>query len=204
MPARTKQYDYEMAQGNYLTMRKLYSKWSKVANERIKTIASPKNISRAQAYKHIVQPLEGARYVKTNEKGQTVFKAIPRDAGRRELREAFQKLTDFLSAKTSTVGGIKEVQNERIERLRNDLGDVADTLTTNQLNSILVFMGSEEGKNALTDYDSDMVVEAIAADIKNKPKNGQSILERWKAWEESGKTLADWMKENGVNGYDSM
>ena len=52
--ARAKQYNYEMAQGSTAAMRRLYSQWVKVANERIRTTASAKNISGAQAYKHIV------------------------------------------------------------------------------------------------------------------------------------------------------
>ena len=86
MPARTKQYNYDMAQGSTAAMRRLYSQWVKVANERIRTTASAKNIGGAQAYKHIVQPLEGAPYVKVNAKGQTVFKALPRNASDRERR----------------------------------------------------------------------------------------------------------------------
>lgn len=204
MPARTKQYDYDMAQGSTAAMRRLYSQWVKVANERIKTTASPKNISGAQAYKHIVQPLEGAPYVKVNAKGQTVFKTLPRDASDRERREAFKKLTDFLGSKTSTVGGIKEVKQERIENMRQQLGGAADSLTTNQIDSLLRFLGSPEGKEALSNYDSDMVVQAIAADLANRPKSGESILTRWQKWEESGASLADWMRSNGVDDYEQF
>lgn len=204
MPARTKQYDYDMAQGSTAAMRRLYSQWVKVANERIRTTASAKNIGGAQAYKHIVQPLEGAPYVKVNAKGQTVFKALPRDASDRERRDAFKKLTDFLGSKTSTVGGIKEVKQERIENMRQQLGGAADSLTTNQLDSLLRFLGSPEGKEALSNYDSDMVVQAIAADIANRPKSGESILTRWQKWEESGASLADWMRSNGVDDYEQF
>ena len=204
MPARSKSYDYEMAQGSTANMRRLYREWVKVANERIRTTASAKNISGAQAYKHIVQPLEGAPYVKVNAKGQTVFKALPRNATDRERREAFKKLTDFLGSRTSTVGGIKEVKQERIENMRQQLGEVADTLTTNQIDSLLRFLGSPEGREALRNYDSDMVVQAIAADLANRPKSGESILARWQKWEQSGESLADWMRSNGVDDYEQF
>ena len=129
---------------------------------------------------------------------------MPRDASDRERREAFKKLTDFLGSRTSTVGGIKEVKQERIENMRQQLGGAADSLTTNQIDSLLRFLGSPEGKEALSNYDSDMVVQAIAADLANRPKSGESILTQWQKWEESGASLADWIRSNGVDYYEQF
>ena len=68
--ARIKTYDYDMAGGDIDTMKRLYTRWIKAANERIRVTASPKNIEHAQAYRHIVQPLQGASYVKENKRGE--------------------------------------------------------------------------------------------------------------------------------------
>lgn len=191
MAGRRKVYNYDMAGGDTSAMRRLYRQWIKTANERIKTTASPKNIEHAQAYKHIVQTLQGAPYVKQNKAGHTVFKALPKNATPRQVREAFAKVTDFLGSRTSTVGGIKEVIQERRDNIREQLGI---NLNNSQTDSLLRFLGSPEGKEALSKYDSDMVVQALAADL-NRGGPG-SVLERWQAWKESGATLADWMRAN--------
>lgn len=190
--ARIKSYDYDMAGGDTAAMKRLYTKWIKVANERIRVTTSPKNISHASAYKYMVKPLQGAPYVKENKRGEIVFKALPKNASARDIREAFKQVTGFLGAKTSTVSGITSVMRERRDNIRESLGiDLSDAKT----DSLLRFLGSPEGKAAMQQYDSDMVVEAIALDLKRG--GNASVLERWQAWEKSGETLADWMASNG-------
>lgn len=188
--ARIKSYDYNMA-GDTVTMKRLYSQWIKAANERIRYTNLPKNKEHAQAYKFLVKPLEGASYVKENKRGEIVFKALPKNAPARDIREAFRKVTDFLGAKTSTASGITEVLQERRDNIREFAGV---ELSDDKADSLLRFLGSPEGKKAMDKYDSDMIIEAIGKDLKRG--GNETVLERWQAWEQSGKTLADWMSEN--------
>ena len=204
--AQIKSWDYDLAGHDVSKMKKLYAYWKKVANERIKVTTKPKNIEHAQAYKHIVEPLKGSDYIGERH-GMVVFKALPKNATPRHIREAFRKLTDFLQAKTSTVAGIKEVAQERINNIKEMTGG---SLSSADAESLLIFLGSPEGVEAKSQYDSDLVVQAISLDLNPIKKPGEdkdkkdniiggrgSILERWQSWKASGKTLADWIRQNG-------
>ena len=198
-----KSWDYELAMGDTQKMKKLYAYWKKVANERIKVTATPKHMKAAQAYKHMVEPLLGASYVGQNKKGQVVFRAIPKTASAREIREAFRKLTDFLGARTSTVAGIKAVAKERMDNIR----DVAKIpLTNSQAESLLRFLGSPEGVEAKKNFDSEQVVRAVSLDLKKNPKLSgvDQVIERWHEWEEKQSTLADWIRENEGEIFESF
>lgn len=196
--AKIKIYDKEMAAGDLQEMRRLYNSWKTAANERIKTSAKPKNVEHASAYKHVVKPLKGAPYM--GQRGDlTVFRAIPKDASARQVREAYNKMAEFMSAKTSTVSGMMQVMDERRQNIRDITGT---SLSNAQADSLLRFLGSPEGKEALSKYDSDLVVQALSMDMEASPGAG-SVLERWQAWESSGASLADWIAEN-EGGYEEF
>lgn len=198
--AQIKTYEYEMA-SDIKSMRKLYAAWRKTANERIRVITKPEHISGSQAYKYQVQPLKGAPYI-AEKNGRTIFGALNRKASEREVREAFRKLTDFLGSRTSTVAGIKAVKEERLQNVREMTGS---DLSASDAESLLRFLGSPEGKEAMQQYDSDMVVEAIGKALGNKPlASGETILDRWRAWKASEQTLAEWIDENDGVEYSSF
>lgn len=196
--ARIKVYDREMAGGDVGAMRKLYNSWKAAANERIKTTASDRNIEHASAYKHIIKPMKGAPYM--GQRGdKTVFRAIPKNASDRQVREAFYKMADFMASKTSTVSGIQSVMQER----RQNIAELAGVnLSAGQADSLLRFLGSPEGKEAMSKFDSDLVVTALSVDMASNPGD-MSVLERWREWESSGESLADWIAEN-EGGYDEF
>lgn len=191
--AQIKQYDWWMANNDPAMMRKLYSQWKKVANERIRVINQPKYRGKSWAYQNIVKPLKGAPYMGKNKRGEHVFRALPKDASDKQVRQAFQKLTAFLSNPESTAKGLKaRIENDK--RMEADMF-ARENLTEDQKKSIDEFLGSPEGKAALEIYDSEIVVMALSVDFKARPKAG-SALERWREWESSGKTLADWVRDN--------
>lgn len=197
-----KKYDRDLG-SDYITMRKLYNQWKQTANERIKTITKPRYEEKAQAYRHIVAPLSGAPY--TGERhGRTVFRALPKSAGKREIREAFNKLTDFLKAKTSTVKGIKEVEKEHINIIK-DITGTSGKLSDSDAERLLRFLGSEEGKIMNQHYDSDQIVTALAMSMSNNPLGvDESVYDRLLEFEESGMTVADWMREHDADGFDDL
>ena len=123
--ARIKSYDAGLAGGDVAQMRRLYNAWIKAANERIRVTTQEKYIERAQAYSYLVQPLTGSPYVKENARGTSTFRSLKKNAPERQIRQAFHALTRFLAAKTSTVAGIKEVQDERIKNLDETIGEEA-------------------------------------------------------------------------------
>ena len=116
-------------------LKRFYGSALKAANDRIKTLTKEQYADRAQAYKYLVKPLEGAAYIKTRptDKGKknareiTVFtqpKAPGKNATQTEraqykamLKQAVAQTQAFLGARTSTVAGIKELEAERRSRL---------------------------------------------------------------------------------------
>jgi hypothetical protein len=158
-------------------IRQQYNAAIKAANDRIKTITKPEYAGRAQAYEYYVKgDLAGAPYVKQRH-GQTVFKALPRGADRETSLEALRMVERFLGGKTSTASGIRETQRERHAILNKMLEEdykmrkgedeeetesSAPKLTHDEAEEILKWMGSEEGKTAKADYDSNQVREGVA------------------------------------------
>lgn len=199
-------------------IRQQYNAAIKAANDRIKTLQKAEYTEKAQAYQYYVKgDLAGAPYTKERA-GATVFKALPRGAGKQESLEALRMVERFLGAKTSTVAGIREVEREREKGLQDALdadfrihgqaGAKAPQMTKEEKDAVLRWMGSEEGRAAKASFDSHQVREAIAkAVIAARPgRSGgaaPSVSELFQAFDASQQTLADWIaaSENVIGGY---
>lgn len=186
-------------------IRQQYNAAIKAANDRIKTITKPEYAGRAQAYEYYVKgDLAGAPYVKQRG-GQTVFKALPRGADREQALEALRMVERFLGAKTSTARGIRETEEERRgilnDMLHEDFSNrggtgSAPSLSKDEAENILRWMGSEEGKAAKADYDSNQVREGIAKATIAGRGSGKSVSELYQDWLQSEQSLADWIEES--------
>ena len=186
-------------------IRQQYNAAIKAANDRIKTITKPEYAGRAQAYEYYVKAdLNGAPYTKQRG-GQTVFKALPRGADREQALEALRMVERFLGAKTSTARGIRETEEKR-RGILNDLlhkdfltrggSGSAATLFVREAEDILRWMGSEEGKAAKANYDSNQVREGIAKATIAGRGSSKSVSELYQDWLQSEQSLADWIEES--------
>lgn len=193
MPRPIKHYSADMAGGDVQKMRKLYREWYKVANERIKVLESGKWSGKSAAYRWQVQPLEGRGYVRRNKAGMSVFRGLGRNATDEQVKEAFFAVVNFLSAKTSTAAGVKEVQARREGELERHLPEGVN-LDSGQKNQLLAWLGSPEGREALRQYDSDTVISAMGIAMSRNP--GKTPVDLWRDFQRSSKSLADWIRDN--------
>lgn len=204
---RAKDYNIDVSGFSLPELRRFYSTAIKAANDRIETLTKAANIGGAQAYKYIVQPLQGASYIKQRG-GATVFKSPGRKADASILKEAITQVQRFLAAKTSTVAGIKEVQAERRKyidqimneerRRRGSAPEGGSGLSEKDKDAILRWLGSPEGKEAKQNFDSNNLVEAITkAMVTNRAGGGgASPLDLWRQFEERQSGLLEWIREN--------
>lgn len=198
-------------------IRQQYNAAIKAANDRIKTVSKAEYAGRSQAYEFYVKgDLAGAPYVKERG-GMTVFKALPRNATREQSLEALRMAERFLGAKTSTARGITAVEREREEALNRMLEDDfrsrdgsgrAPKLTKTEADNILRWMGSEEGKAAKADYDSNQVREAVTKAVISSRSSGSgaSVSKLYNDFLQSEQSLADWIEasESNIRGYSQF
>lgn len=212
--ARAKQYEMsKVAQGHSIDwIRRQYNTAIKAANDRIKTLQKTQYRDHANAYKFLVRDdLTGAPFTKQRG-GATVFKALPKKTGnaltdRAMAMEGLRAVERFLGAKTSTVRGIKEVVTERRAELQRVLSEEwaerggkgsAPKLTDTEADNILYWLGSEEGKEAKKQFDSNQVRDAVNLAVVAERKDGQSktISELYNEFMSSGKSMGDWIRES--------
>ena len=216
---QAKNYDIDTSGMSIKQLKSFFGTALKAANDRIRTLTKPHNITGAQAYKYNVEPLRGAGYIKTridkaSGREMTVFtqpKAPRRGASEAEqkrygaqLREAVSQVKRFLSAKTSTVSGIKEVQQERraqLDDLMNERGIVGGAgtgLSNDDKDAILRWMGSPEGRDAMSKFDSHQVREGITTAVIANRSTGQqtSVSSLFNQFEQRQQTFADWIDSN--------
>ena len=196
-------------------IRQQYNAAIKAANDRIKTVSKPEYAGKSQAYEFYVKgDLAGAPYVKERG-GATVFKALPRGADREQSLEALRMVERFLGAKTSTASGIKAVENERRDILNTMLSEDYENrggsgktpaLTKTEADNILRWMGSEEGRAAKANYDSNQVREGIAKAVISSRGSGQSVSDLYNSFLTSQQTLADWIEtsESSIAAYSNF
>ena len=216
---RAKNYDIDTSGMSIRQLKSFFGTALKAANDRIKTLTKPQNIDSAQAYKYNVEPLRGAGYIKTRTdkasgREMTVFtqpKAPGKGASEAEqkrygaqLREAVSQVKRFLSAKSSTVAGIKEIKEERRAQLDDlinarGLGDGSGSgLSDSDKDSILRWMGSPEGRDAMSKFDSHQVREAITTAVMANRATGRqtSVADLFHQFETGQQTFADWIDAN--------
>lgn len=220
---QVKNYNIDTSGMSIRQLKSFFATAAKAANDRIRTLTKEEHIESAQAYKYHVEPLRGAGYIKTRADAKTgremtVFtqpKAPGKNASAAEqkaygakLREAVTHVKRFLSAKTSTVSGIKELDAERRSQLdtminakRQGVGDYSNTgtgLSDADKESILRWMGSPEGQAAMQDFDSHQVREAVTiATMADRKGDGTTSIETlYNDFKDTQQTLADWINSS--------
>lgn len=173
------------------SVRAAYNKLIKVANERIKVITKQENVGHAHAYSNYVEPMMGAQFVKTNAQGNVIFKSPGRGASRNDLAQALLAVQRFMGARTSTVSGIKEVIEERRARIRQDMPNISKE----EADAILIWLGSEEGRAAKENFESNQIKQAMAKAAHAAGATTQSDLSRlWHEHLQRNETTADWIR----------
>lgn len=215
---RAKNYNIDTSFMSIRQLKSFFSTALKAANDRIKTLTKPENITSAQAYKYNVEPLRGASYIKTRAdkksgREMTVFtqpKAPGKGASKADqkryeaqLREAVSNVKQFLAAKTSTVAGINEIKAERRQQLDEMInasmgGEGGSGLSDTDKDAILRWMGSPDGKDAMSKFDSHQVREAITTAVMANRATGErtSIQQLFNEFSQSQQTFADWIDSN--------
>lgn len=215
---RAKNYNIDTSFMSIRQLKSFFATALKAANDRIRTLTKPENITSAQAYKYNVEPLRGASYIKTRAdkksgREMTVFtqpKAPGKGASKAEqkryeaqLREAVSNVKQFLSSKTSTVAGINEIKAERRAQLDEMInasmgGEGGTGLSDADKDAILRWMGSPDGKDAMSKFDSHQVREAITTAIMaNRSTGGTSNVQQlFNEFSQSQQTFADWIDSN--------
>lgn len=215
---RAKNYNIDTSFMSIRQLKSFFSTALKAANDRIKTLTKPENITSAQAYKYNVEPLRGASYIKTRAdkksgREMTVFtqpKAPGKGASKADqkryeaqLREAVSNVKQFLAAKTSTVAGINEIKAERRQQLDEMInasmgGEGGSGLSDADKDAILRWMGSPDGKDAMSKFDSHQVREAITTAVMANRATGErtSIQQLFNDFSQSQQTFADWIDSN--------
>lgn len=215
---RAKNYNIDTSFMSIRQLKSFFATALKAANDRIKTLTKPENITSAQAYKYNVEPLRGASYIKTRAdkksgREMTVFtqpKAPGKGASKADqkryeaqLREAVSNVKQFLAAKTSTVAGIKEIKAERRAQLDEMInasmgGEGGTGLSDADKDAILRWMGSPDGKDAMSKFDSHQVREAITTAVMANRSSGErtSIQQLFNEFSQSQQTFADWIDSN--------
>lgn len=199
MAAKRKQYILSTTGKNKNDLLKEYNRLVKTANKRISIITKPKNISGAQAYRYNVEAMAGAPFIKS--KGDIYqFATLKKSTTAMNIRTAINEIYAFLGAKTSTVGGIKEVEAQRISQIQEvyknfKSPDFPDGILPELAREIAIFLGSDKGVEAKRTYDSKDIVVAMA--VSNKlSKGARSVLDSFLEFEKSGKEFGQWQREN--------
>ena len=200
MAKPVKYYGKELYEGKDLAgLRDTYNKWIKTANERIRVTTSAKNAGTAHAYQNKVAPLVGSKFVKeakagTKNAGNAVFVRLPKGATEQNYKVALAHLTDFLQSKTSTVQGMQELHQERINQIKEDYPTMSDQTAE----AIARFLGSPEGQALRKIENSNLVKQALQKQgaISSWWLTANDVAESARQWMESGQTLADWIRQS--------
>lgn len=155
----------------------------------------------SEAYKRLLSYI-GSPYI--NEDEYVTFK-IPDTVDKRErmnqLRQAIRIADKFLFSKTSTVGGIKQVNINRRKWLRENF----DGFSKNkEADDFLKFLGSKTIREQKKTFDSNIIVTALA--IADRNQSNKKIKEIYDDFKKSGKSWGaftieqeqEWKKKKGI------
>lgn len=107
---------------------------------------------------------------------------------------AIKELEKFFKSKTSTLKGVIDIANERVQTLREKYPSLSN-YTNEEIEDLLEFLGSNSGENAKVKYDSDQLIIAFSMQKrlkKNKEKKWKDIYNDMK---EKNATTASYIRE---------
>ena len=109
-------------------------------------------------------------------------------------QNAIHELEIFMQRKTSTLKGVIDISNERVQTFREKYPSLSN-YTNEEIEDLLEFLGSDSGENAKVKYDSDQLITAFSMQKrlkKNKEKKWQDIYNDMK---EKNATTASYIRE---------
>lgn len=200
MPAKAKFYKIDPAGKTQSELIREYNKVVAVANKRIATITKAAYADQAQAYFYQVASLKGASFIGEKD-GKAKFSRLNKSASKNLIESAIAHLNNFMTAKTSTVSGIKEVQKQRIQNIQETYKnfkspDYPKGITKELAEKIARFLGSPQGVEAKKIYDSKQIVVALSLEAKAVGEENLNVLEAFRQFEERNQSLADWIRDS--------
>lgn len=200
MPARAKYYKIDTTGKTQSELIREYNKVVAVANKRIDTITKSTYADQAQAYYYQVASLKGAKFI-GEKNGVAVFNRLNKKSSENMLKSAIAHLNNFMTAKTSTVSGIKEVQKQRIENIKNVYKnfrspDFPEGIDDSTAEKIARFLGSPQGVEAKATYDSKQMVLALSLEAKAVGEENLKTLEAFRQFRDRNQSLADWIRDS--------
>lgn len=107
--------------------------------------------------------------------------------------EAIQLLKKVRNWKSSTLEGVTEIENQRIETMKENYPEL-DRMSDDEINEILTFLGSVKGVESKNKYDSDQLILALG--MQKIDSRTKSIKDIYDEMQESDKTLADYIRNS--------
>lgn len=107
--------------------------------------------------------------------------------------EAIQLLKKVRNWKSSTLEGVTEIENQRIETMKENYPELG-RMSDDEINEILTFLGSVKGIESKNKYDSDQLILALG--MQKIDSRNKSIKDIYDEMQESDKTLADYIRNS--------
>ena len=107
---------------------------------------------------------------------------------------AIKELEKFVKAKTSTLKGVIDISNERVQPFREKYPSLSD-YTNEEIEDLLEFLGSVKGENAKSKYDSDQLLVAFSMQKKLKKNENKQWEDIYNEMLEKNATTASYIRE---------
>lgn len=172
---------------------KIASKIAQKANRKIDKLGKS-GIEASPAYKKL-KTYAGAPYISEEKRAGKKYNEIRFEPEKTtsigQLRELLAIADSFISAKTSSLAGIQEVNRNKKKTLLDKYGGFT---SNKEVDSFLRFLGTPEAQAAMKRFDSEIVVTAIhRAHLRDRDRDLKSL---WNDFEKSQKSFGDWILEN--------
>lgn len=118
----------------------------------------------------------------------------PKKRSLETYKKSIIELEKFFRAKTSTLQGINEIVNERIQTFRNKYPDLLN-YSDEEIEDLLDFLGTDNGNNAKVKYDSDQLLIAFSMQKKLKKNQNKKWEDIYKEMLEKNATTASYIRE---------
>lgn len=175
-----------MKKKNYNELQKEYAKLARQVKKQIQEIKKA-GYKKSPAENVLIGRLPSAAIGKRD---NVLIK--PKKRSKEVFEKGIIELQKFLKFKTSTKEGYEQLLQERREAFKKNYGEV-ESLSNNEIDELLDFLGSEKGKSSKDMFDSDQTILMLTkAKIKNKNKK---IADIYNDFLESGKTIADELRK---------
>lgn len=118
----------------------------------------------------------------------------PKKRSLETYKKSIIELEKFVRLKTSTLQGINEIINKRIQTFRNKYPDLLN-YSDEEIEDLLDFLGTDNGNNAKVKYDSDQLLIAFSMQKKLKKNDNKKWEDIYKEMVEKNATTASYIRE---------